>query len=85
MHRFKIFLVMDGALFVDAGNGYSKMMLRGLECFHQHIILQTDSLRCRYFLRLNSDFFIIRFDFGYKLGSPFTDDYKNLNGIHSKR
>ena len=76
-YRFKIFLVMDGALFVDAGNVWvlkddaTRPNASISTSFYKQIALGAG-----YGVRLNFDFFIIRFDFGYKLRSPFTDDYK---------
>lgn len=76
-YRFKIFLVLDGALFVDAGNVWvlkndkSRPNASISSSFYRQIAVGAG-----YGLRFNFDFFIIRFDFGYKLRSPFEDEYK---------
>lgn len=75
--RFKIFLILDGAFFVDAGNVWT---LRNdpnrPDAAISTSFLNQMAIAAGYGLRFNFDFFIIRFDFGYKVRSPFEDPYK---------
>lgn len=84
-YRFKILLVLDGAVFVDAGNVWA---LRDDENrpgasfsskFYEQIAVGVG-----YGLRLNFNFFIIRFDFGYKVRNPFLDPYKKSQWLTFK-
>ncbi len=79
-YRFKMFYFVDGSLFLDAGNVWllSKDVERpGAEIskrFMDQIAVGTG-----YGIRFNFNFFIIRFDFGYKLRSPFKDEFTGRN------
>lgn len=74
-YRFKIVWKLEGAVFVDAGNIW---MLRK-DNFRPGAAISRDFLNqiaigSGYGLRFNFDFFIIRFDFGYKIRSPFVNE-----------
>ncbi len=71
-YRFKIVYFFDGALFVDVGNVWA---LRK-DVQRPNANISTDfykqlAVAGGWGLRLNFDYFIIRFDFGYKLRSPY--------------
>ncbi len=73
-YRFKILLILDGALFVDAGNVWT---LKD-DPDRPHAAISPDFLNqmaigAGYGLRLNFNFFNIRFDFGYKIRSPYRE------------
>lgn len=74
-YRFKLLLLLDGALFVDAGNVWtlrSDPNRPGSQIsskFYDQIAIGVG-----YGFRFNFDFFIIRFDFGYKVRNPFEDE-----------
>lgn len=73
-YRFKIVLFLDGAFFVDAGNVWT--LKKDIERPNAEIsnqFLNQIAVGAGYGIRLNFDFFNIRFDFGYKLRSPFKD------------
>jgi outer membrane protein insertion porin family len=76
-YRFKILLLLDGAFFVDAGNVWT---LRDDPNRPGAVIsskfLDQMAIGAGYGIRFNFNFFIIRFDCGYKLRSPFEDPYK---------
>ncbi len=76
-YRFKIFLLLDGAIFVDAGNVWvlKEDVTRPKASINSSFYKQI-AIGAGYGLRFNFEFFIIRFDFGYKLRSPFEDEYK---------
>ncbi len=77
-YRFKIFLLIDGAFFVDAGNVWT---LRNDPNRTGSVIsnrfLNQIAIGAGYGIRFNFNFFIIRFDCGYKIRSPFEDPYKS--------
>lgn len=71
-YRFQLFWMVEGALFVDAGNiwslpGYSSDTRKDFrfDKFYKEIALGTG-----FGLRLDFSFFIFRFDFGLKLHNP---------------
>ncbi|MBK7635936.1 MAG: BamA/TamA family outer membrane protein [Saprospiraceae bacterium] len=76
-YRFKILLLLDGAFFVDAGNVWT---LRDDPNRPGAVIsskfLDQMAIGAGYGIRFNFNFFIIRFDCGYKIRSPFEDPYK---------
>lgn len=79
-YRFKIFLIFDGALFVDVGNVWNLRpdpLLKGAE-FDMNF-LNTLAVGAGYGLRLNFGFFNIRFDAGYKVRSPYRDSFLQRN------
>src|SRR5690606_32117233 len=79
-YRFNIFLFLDGAIFMDAGNIWN---LRAQpELPNAHItgdFYKQIAVAAGYGLRLNFVFFNIRFDTGYKLRSPYRDPYLKRN------
>ncbi len=76
-YRFKMLFILDGALFVDAGNVWTLRddPNRPGSAISSKFYNQM-AIGIGYGLRFNFDFFIIRFDFGYKIRSPFQDTYK---------
>jgi len=76
-YRFKILLLLDGALFVDAGNVWTlkEDPNRPGSVISGNFIKQM-AIGAGYGVRFNFNFFIIRFDCGYKIRSPFEDPYK---------
>ncbi len=79
-YRFKILLILDGAIFVDAGNVWTLKddPIRPGASITSKFYNQI-AIGAGYGFRFNFDFFIIRFDFGYKIRSPFQDAYKKSN------
>lgn len=77
--RFKLFWYFEGALFVDAGNIWTMRedTLRPGSQFTADFLDQL-AVAFGYGLRLNVEFFILRFDFGYKLRSPYPVDGSHL-------
>lgn len=71
-YRFPIYYVFEGGLFVDAGNVWtlsendSREDSQLTSTFYNQIAVGYG-----YGIRVNLDFLIIRFDFGYKLRYPF--------------
>ncbi len=73
-YRFKILLILDGALFVDAGNVWTlKNDPDRPNAAISPDFLNQVAIGAGYGLRLNFNFFNIRFDFGYKIRSPYKD------------
>lgn len=73
-YRFKILLILDGALFVDAGNVWTlKDDPDRPNAAISSDFLNQIAIGAGYGLRLNFNFFNIRFDFGYKVRSPYID------------
>lgn len=76
-YRFKILLLLDGAFFIDAGNVWTLKNDPNRpgavisKQFYDQIAIGTG-----YGLRFNFGFFIVRFDCGYKIRSPFEDPYR---------
>ncbi|MEM7105888.1 MAG: BamA/TamA family outer membrane protein [Bacteroidota bacterium] len=74
-YRFDIISVVEGAIFLDAGNIWTlKEDNRGIEAkltkdFYRQIALGTG-----FGLRLDFSYFIIRFDLAYKLRNPFPNE-----------
>ena len=79
-YRFNIFSLIDGAFFADAGNVWNLKPdderpgsnITGK--FYEEIALAIG-----YGIRANFDFFIIRFDAGYKTRNPYKDAYTGRN------
>lgn len=80
-YRFKIISVFDGALFVDAGNVWTlrEDAARPGAVFKIQDFVSQFAIGAGYGMRFNFDFFIIRFDFGYKIRSPYKDDISQTN------
>jgi outer membrane protein insertion porin family len=79
-YRFNIFLFLDGALFVDAGNVWN--LKKSDELPNAHIsndFLEQVAVAAGYGIRLNFVFFNIRFDTGYKIRSPYRDKISQRN------
>lgn len=76
-YRFKLVWKLEGAVFVDAGNIWMlrEDSLRPGANISKDFLNQV-AIGAGYGLRFNFDFFIIRFDFGYKIRSPFVDDIR---------
>ncbi|MGB4957953.1 MAG: hypothetical protein WBO36_00690 [Saprospiraceae bacterium] len=76
-YRFNIVSLFDGALFADVGNVWTLKddPNRPGAAFSSRFYDQL-AVGIGYGLRFNFDFFIIRFDSGYKVRSPFADPYK---------
>ncbi len=74
-YRFNLFWKLEGALFVDAGNIWmlKEDELRPSAHFTKDFLNQI-AIGTGYGLRFNFDFFILRFDFGYKIRSPYVDE-----------
>ena len=70
-YRFKLIWLLEGALFVDAGNVWNINHTEDREGtrltmdFYNQIAIGTGAG-----LRLNANFFLLRFDFGIKLKDP---------------
>ena len=79
-YRFNIFLFLDGALFIDAGNVYllKKDATRPNAEISSKFLSQF-GVGIGYGLRLNVEIFSIRFDFGYKIRSPYKDPITKAN------
>jgi outer membrane protein insertion porin family len=80
-YRFKMIGVFDGAFFIDAGNVWTLRddVDRPGALFRTNEFLSQMAIGVGYGLRFNFDFFIIRFDFGYKIRSPFIKESNNSN------
>lgn len=79
-YRFNIFLFVDGAVFVDAGNIWNLREQPGFQNAHiSGKFYNQIAVAAGYGLRLNFVFFNIRFDTGYKIRSPYRDPYLNRN------
>lgn len=79
-YRFKMFYFVDGALFFDAGNVWllNKDEERPGAAISSNFINQM-AIGTGYGIRFNFNFFIIRFDFGYKLRNPYKDEFTGRN------
>jgi hypothetical protein len=73
-YRFKMISVFDGAFFIDAGNVWTLKKDDSRPTAHlTSSFLNQIAIGAGYGLRFNFDFFIIRFDFGYKIRNPYKD------------
>lgn len=72
--RFKLFWVLEGALFVDAGNIWTvrkyDSMEGGLFSFDNNKFISDIAINYGVGLRFDFDYFLIRFDLGLKLYDP---------------
>jgi outer membrane protein assembly factor BamA len=79
-YRFNIFSLIDGAVFADAGNVWNlkkdpdRPDAEIGSRFYEQIALAVG-----YGIRANFEFFIIRFDAGFKIRSPYKDPYTKRN------
>lgn len=79
-YRFNIFSFFDGALFADAGNVWNlksdpeRPGSNITSKFYEDIALAIG-----YGIRANFEFFIIRFDAGYKIRNPYPDKFTGRN------
>lgn len=79
-YRFNLFLFVDGALFVDAGNVWNLRKSEDLPDAHISAdFLNQMAIAAGYGIRLNFVFFNIRFDTGYKIRSPYRDRFLDRN------
>ena len=71
-YRFKLFWVMEGALFLDAGNiwAINKNDTRKGAQFHFDTFYKQIAIGTGFGLRFNFSFFIFRFDYGIRLKDP---------------
>jgi len=79
-YRKHLFWYFEGALFIDAGNVWT--LEEDFDRFGAQLsssFLDEIAVGFGYGLRLDFDYFIIRFDFGFKLRNPFPDQ----NGSHN--
>ncbi|MBK7525435.1 MAG: BamA/TamA family outer membrane protein [Saprospiraceae bacterium] len=75
-----MFLFLDGALFVDAGNVWNLKASNDLPNAHiTSDFLDQVAIAAGYGIRLNFVFFNIRFDTGYKIRSPYQDKVSQRN------
>jgi len=79
-YRFKILFILDGAIFVDAGNVWNLQK----DPERPNVELSKDfvnqiAVAAGYGLRLNFGFFVVRLDAGYKVRNPYRDRYINRN------
>lgn len=81
-YRFDLFWFWEGALFADAGNVWT---LRNdptrIGSKLSSSFLDEIAMSVGYGLRADFDYFLLRFDFGYKLRSPFADPETNSHII----
>lgn len=69
--RFKIIKFIDGAVFVDAGNIWNNLPgSNTVSTFKFTNFYEQIAIGAGYGLRFNFTFFIVRFDFGYKMWDP---------------
>lgn len=69
--RFKIIKFVDGALFIDAGNIWNNLSDSvTISSFQPSTFFKQFGVGAGYGLRFNFTFFIVRFDFGYKIWDP---------------
>ncbi|MEL6389352.1 MAG: BamA/TamA family outer membrane protein [Bacteroidota bacterium] len=86
-YRFDLFYVFEGAVFADAGNVWTLANdeTRPGSKFASRFLSEM-AVSAGWGLRLDFDYFLFRFDFGYKVRSPFADEegrhwFVNDNGV----
>lgn len=84
-YRFKLLYFLEGAVFTDVGNVWALKpdIDRPLAHISDQFYNQL-AVAAGWGLRLNFDYFIIRFDFGYKVRSPYID-HKTGSHWYSRR
>jgi outer membrane protein assembly factor BamA len=77
-YRMKLFWMIEGAFFIDAGNiwAVNNYDTREGAVFKYPGFYKEIAVGTGYGFRMDFDFFIIRFDFGLKLRQPFLDNGK---------
>ena len=69
--RFKIIKFLEGALFIDAGNIWNNLPdSPTISTFKLNDFYNQIAVGAGYGLRFNFTYFIVRFDFGYKIWDP---------------
>ena len=86
-YRFNLFWYFKGAIFIDAGNvwstGQDDRPDSGIDSFSD--FFNEIAIGSGIGLRMDLDFFILRFDLGYKLRNPYPDEQGRYWLIHSRR
>lgn len=73
-YRFDLFYVFEGALFIDAGNIWTlREDAERANSKFSSSFLNEFAISAGWGLRLDFDYFLFRFDFGYKLRTPYED------------
>ena len=74
-YQFDVIWYLEGAFFIDGGNVWNLNFdeLRPGSQFTASSFLDQMALGVGYGMRFDFNYFIIRFDFGYKLRNPFPD------------
>ncbi len=82
-YRFNIFWMFDGAIFLDAGNiwSISRKLVDDRKVFHFSQFYKQVALGTGLGVRMDLDFFVIRFDFGIKLHDPSLPEDKKWLGL----
>lgn len=74
-YRFDLFWVLEGALFLDGGNVWLLQEEESRPAAHfTSNFLDQVALATGWGLRFDFDYFLFRFDFGYKLRNPIADE-----------
>lgn len=86
--RFKLFWVLEGALFIDAGNIWTIRKYDNMEgsefLLDNNKFISDIALNYGFGLRFDFDYFLIRFDFGLKLYDPRYPTQEERWAISSK-
>ncbi len=82
-YRFNIFWMFDGAIFLDAGNiwSLSRDKISEQKKFNVSKFYKQVAFGTGLGIRMDLDFFVIRFDFGVKLHDPSLPDDKRWLGL----
>lgn len=87
-YRFHIAWYLKGAVFIDAGNIWSLNKndeREGAGITRAFDLLDEMAVNAGLGFRLDVDYFILRFDLGYKWRNPYPDENGNHNLIRSRR
>ncbi len=84
-YRFNMFWMFDGALFLDAGNiwSLSKNEPHENKKFNFNKLYKEIALGTGLGIRMDLDFFVIRFDFGFKLYNPTLNEADRWLGLNA--
>ena len=82
-YRFDLFWVLEGALFVDAGNVWSLASGADIEGKISSNFLDQIAVGSGFGLRFDFSLFLLRFDVAYKLRYPYELDHGSHWGINS--